>query len=209
MNSINRRLLLAGGAAGVLSAARIRRDMSESTYRLTTADWNIRIAVEFHDRQSSKTFAFLDRTSGRDYCLSGRGEENLNCLRDFVGSIAIAHYRIEPRRPQVPRFAVQEKVRTIDADSRLPDRPPFERRMETERGVMSDIQAFGYEASDPAKAGDAISPSKEPWSLLRQDLFIEGHSEPFLVIHWKHTLSAIRILDLIPGSGTILAEPST
>ena len=78
--------------------------------------------------------------------------------------------------------------------------------MEAEQGVISDIQAFGYQATGSEKAEKPIDASKEPWSLLRQDLFFGGHTEPFLVIHWKHTLSAIRILDLIPGNETRLAD---
>jgi hypothetical protein len=175
MNSISRRLLLAGGAAGGLCGATTRRDRGESIYLLTTNEWDIRITVEFHDCQRSKNFAFLDRSSGRRFCLSGQGEEDVDGLRDFVGSIAVARYHLRPRKPQGTGVAVQEKVRTIDADSRLPDRPPFERRMEVEQGVISDIQAFGYQASNGG-TDETLNALKGPWSLLRQDLFMDGHT---------------------------------
>ena len=41
-----------------------------------------------------------------------------------------------------------------------------------------------------------------PWYLFRQDLFLEPQTAPFLVMYWKHALSSIRVLDLIPGDKT-------
>jgi hypothetical protein len=38
--------------------------------------------------------------------------------------------------------------------------------------------------------------------LLRQDLFLNHSPLPFLILHWKHTPEAIRLLDVIPGRGT-------
>ena len=59
-----------------------------------------------------------------------------------------------------------------------------------------------------AKAGSPVASAEscDPWCLFRQDLYFDQQSEPFLVIHWKHTLSAIRVLDLVPGQDTRLAE---
>jgi hypothetical protein len=41
-----------------------------------------------------------------------------------------------------------------------------------------------------------------PWCLYRQDLFLEPERTPFLVVLWKHALSSIRLLDMIPGDQT-------
>jgi hypothetical protein len=95
-------------------------------------------------------------------------------------------------------------VRTIDQDSRVSIRPPFERTIELHGGVASDIQAFGYETDGLSPVRDPVPPLTDPWSLLRQDLYFSGEMMPFLVVHWKHTLNAIRVLDVIPGDQTRL-----
>jgi hypothetical protein len=42
------------------------------------------------------------------------------------------------------------------------------------------------------------------WYLVRQDLYLNDQATAFLVIHWKHTLDLISLLDVIPGDGTKL-----
>ncbi len=73
-------------------------------------------------------------------------------------------------------------------------------------GLASDIQAFGYEpaAGPPVQLRAAQAP--EPWWLFRQDLYLDGAGETFLIVHGKHALSAIRILDVIPGSQTRMLD---
>lgn len=68
---------------------------------------------------------------------------------------------------------------------------------------MSDIQAFGYNTDDEKQtASDAnLLPV---WYLVRQDLYLNDQTTAFLVIHWKHTLDLISLLDVIPGDGTQL-----
>jgi hypothetical protein len=87
----------------------------------------------------------------------------------------------------------------------LNERAPYERALALQGGLASDIQAFGYEAKDGSPAASNAE-SHEPWCLFRQDLYFDQQSQPFLVLHWKHTLSAIRVLDLIPGEHTRLIE---
>lgn len=202
MHSISRRLLICGGtASGVLAAGNVGQK-SEDVYRFTTREWDIHMTMEFHDRYSSKRFGFREQRTNRRFCLSGDGGEGTNCLTNFVGSIAIARYQIHARGSGGGSFALREKVRTIDADTRLPNRPPFERTLKGTGSVVSDIQAFGYEATAATREEAVVPVSKEVWSLLRQDLYFAGQSAPFLMIHWKHTLSAIRVLDIIPGEET-------
>lgn len=94
---------------------------------------------------------------------------------------------------------LREYVRTIDHDASLAGRPPFERVIQLERGVASDLQAFGYETVQETKPS---SEAHGPWYLFRQDLFLEPQRNPFLVVYWKHALNSIRILDIIPGDQT-------
>ena len=156
-------------------------------------------SIEFHDRYSSRGFWFGEQMSDRRYCLSAGGEEGRNCMAAFRGSLAIARYRVRLRsRPDV-ELVLRECVRTVDRDVRLPDRSPFERAIALKKGVGSDLQAFGYE---PGPDDERSSGRHGPWYVFRQDLYLEPQTAPFLVLYWKHALTSIRVLDLIPGDHT-------
>lgn len=185
---LSRRLLLASGFCTGRPAAAV----SGPEYRITTRQCEIRFSIEFHDNYSAAGLVLAD--SSGPYCLSVAGERNRDCAQRFVGSLAIARYEIRSAAVS----SLREHVRTIDRDERLEDRPPFHRRMAFQHGVVSDIQAFGYK--------DGPAPQQAPWYYFRQDLYLDRESAPFMTIHWKHALPAIRLLDMIPGEGTRLHE---
>jgi hypothetical protein len=185
------------GPAAV-AAAPVRQ--TETVYRFSTAECEGRMSVQFFDKYSTKGFWFRDRLSSHRFCLSGNGKEGQNCLPRFSGSIAIALYHLRSR-PHAPSFLkLRERVRTIDQDSRLNPRAPFERTLGVEREIVSDIQAFGYDPAEPAPSTEPL----DPWCLLRQELYFDEQSAPFLIVHWKHTLNAITLIDVIPGDRTQL-----
>jgi hypothetical protein len=195
MNLSRRSLIWSAVAFGVRPAQAAKK---QEVYRFRTADAEVEMTFDFHDRYVGGGFWFREETSNRRFCLSSKGETDRNCLPKFRGSLAIARYAVrtgdEQRTP-----TLREYVRTIDHDARLDLRPPFERAIKLEKGIGSDLQAFGYEPSP----GDQRNPEKHgPWYLFRQDLFLEPQPAPFLVIYWKHALSSIRVLDLIPGDQT-------
>lgn len=198
------RRLFAWGAAGILIPGGSARSAGETIYSFATGEHDIRMNVEFYDRYASHGFWFQERFTNREYCLSAEAEENRDCLAGFDGSLAVARYKVQPKdvHGQIPQL--REHVRTIDEDAHLQPRPPFYRAIHLQHGVGSDIQAFGYEASAPQPK--TKHESYGPWRLLRQDLYLEDKTEPFLVIHWKHSLNAIRILDMVPGEGTSVAK---
>lgn len=75
--------------------------------------------------------------------------------------------------------------------------------MAVERASASDIQAFGYKV-DHAEQTTADADLLAVWYLVRQDLYLNDETTPFLVVHWKHTLDFISLLDVIPGDATRL-----
>ena len=95
---------------------------------------------------------------------------------------------------------MRERVLTIDHDSRIIPRAPFESVMAVDRASASDIQAFGYQAEQRTADANLLT----VWCLVRQDLYLNDQATPFLIVHWKHTLDFIRLLDVIPGDGTQL-----
>jgi hypothetical protein len=173
---------------------------SEAVYHFLTPECEVEMSVEYFAKSSTNSFRFRDSLNNRAFCLSAEGEANRNCLGRFTGSIAIARYRFRPRlRSQMP-LNLRERVLTIDRDSRMDPRPPFERVLPLDREVVSDIQAFGYNPDDPSQAA---SIPKGVWCLLRQDLYLNDQTSAFLTVHWKHTLNFISLVDVIPGDGIL------
>jgi hypothetical protein len=208
MRGLSRRLfLISGGIPFGVPLTNEAPAKKETVYHLATKDRDIRMTVEFYDRYSSNGFWFDDRRTGRQFCLNSDGEQKRTCLTNFSGSIAITRYRLRPLSDSRNLLMLREEVRTIDRDSRLNHRPPYERTLELRSGFASDIQAFGVESGTASPPQPSEEQPHEPWCLFRQDLYLGSEGAPFLVIHWKHTLSAIRILDLIPGDQTRLVSP--
>jgi len=204
MDGLSRRCFLWSAISLGAPLAISARAKDETVYHFATGDCDVRMSVEFYDQYSSSGFWFDEHQAERRYCLSAAGDEGRNCLTTFSGSIAVARYRIQSRSHSPNSLVLREHVRTIDRDARLNDRPPFERRLELQGGMASDIQAFGYESDALFSAQTGAAQPHEPWCLFRQDLYLDRAHTPFLVVHWKHTLSAIRMLDVIPGDQTQL-----
>ena len=197
MRIISRRVFLYSGAVPSIGSA-LPASTRECLYRFATAECKIEMTVQFYDRYSSRGFWFEERLASRSLCLSGQGEETRNCLENFAGSLAVARYRVRPLAGERHMTALREHVRTIDHDARIDQRPPFDREIRLVHGIASDIQAFGYETATPSPPSNG----QDPWCFFRQDLYFDRQPSPFLVVHWRHALSGIRVLDVIPGEHT-------
>jgi hypothetical protein len=173
----------------------------EAVYRFAIPECEVEMSVEYFERSAIKNFRFRDSLTNRAFCLSANGERNQNCLERFSGSIAIARYRVRSRLTSHMSFSLREHVLTIDRDVRIDPRPPFERVLPVDGGIVSDIQAFGYNLDDPKQAAFGARPFTL-WCLLRQDLYLNEQATAFLIVHWKHTLDSISIVDVIPGDRT-------
>ena len=205
MDRLRRRSFFLGGIAftGTLSLGAFGKSESEKQFFFTTDEFAIRMNLEYYDEFPDSGLRFEDRAADRRYCLSAEGQENKNCINNFKGSIAVAQYHISPRRGEgAGSPSMREYVRSIDQSDHIPVRPPFERVIEVRSGRASDIQVFGYK-EDRDGAAKADQPD-DAWCLLRQNLYLERHDEPFLVLHWKHSIGSIRVLDIIPENGTRL-----
>jgi len=193
-----RRLFLLGslGLAGRAPAA----SPLGLAYSLTTELCFIRLTVDFHDRYTGRDGWLRNQLTGEHFCLAPSGEQDRDCKGSFAGSLALARYEITSRANRPKIATLREQVRTIDQDELLAPRPPFHRTVPLHGGIASDVQAFGY--LDRALAE---LPAR-PWYYLRQDLYLNTNDAPFLTMHWKHALTAIRLLDLIPASGTVITK---
>ena len=172
---------------------------SETVYRFLTPECEVEMRVQYFANSSTSRLRFRDSLTNRTFCLSADGEENQTCVERFTGSIAIARYCFRSRLPSQAPLKLRERVLTIDHDSRMDPRPPFERVLPLEREIVSDIQAFGYNQTDPKRAE---SDAKGLWCLLRQDLYLNDQATSFLIVHWKHTVNLVSLVDVIPGDRT-------
>lgn len=174
---------------------------AETAYRLLTPECEVQMSVEYFSRTSAESFRFRDSLTNRSFCLSTNGDEDRSCVQHFSGSMAIARYHLRSRLPSHTTVALRERVLTIDHDARMSPRGPFERVLAAERDIVSDIQAFGYDPNDPTRPQPDLARAPV-WCLLRQDLYLNDQPSAFLIVHWKHTLDSISLVDVIPGERT-------
>jgi hypothetical protein len=196
-----------GAAAGIATKALAFSSdrQSETVYRIRTPECEVHMSVEYFGNSEISTLRFRDSLTQRAFCLSASGEPDPGCAARFSGSMAIAHYRFRSRSHGQPPLRLRERVLTIDHDSRIDPRPPFERLLAVQRESVSDIQAFGYTPDNPQPS----APGNKPlalWCLVRQDLFMNEQPAAFLIVHWKHTFDAIHLLDVIPGDRSELVN---
>lgn len=205
-NPDRRTFLSALAGFGLTPWAAKPKKQDEIAYRFLTPECEVRMSVQHFENSAGKDFRFRDRLANRAFCLSANGEEDRACRLRFTGSMAIAVYHFIPRFMASAPVTLRERVVTIDHDIRMAPRPPFERDLTIERDMASDIQAFGYNEDVPGESM-ATAKSDGVWSLLHQDLYLNGQSAPFLIVHWKHTLRLISLVDVILGEQTKLLNP--
>jgi hypothetical protein len=195
-----RSFLLSLASLGFPSRLPRPEKQSEQVYRFLTPVCEVRMSVQYFARSSASSFRFRDDLTNRTFCLSANGEQDRDCLERFVGSMAIAQYQFRSRR-----HSGQPAGARADNRSRRSDKPraPFERALAIERAIVSDIQAFGYNPDDTVQ-GTPSADLLAVWYLVRQDLYLNDQATAFLIVHWKHTLNLISLLDIIPGDGTEL-----
>jgi hypothetical protein len=173
---------------------------TETVFRLLTPECDVDMSVEYFARTSMESIRLRDSLTNRSFCLSKNGEEEQSCVQRFSGSMAIARYHLRSRLDSKAPVTLRERVRTIDHDATMPPRAPFERVLAAERNIISDIQAFGYDPDGPRPDAGPVP----VWCLLRQDLYLNDQIKAFMVVHWKHTLDSISLVDVIPGERTEL-----
>jgi len=98
------------------------------------------MSVQYFANSTAKDFRFQDRLTNRAFCLSANGQENHDCLSRFSGSIAIAFYHFRSRLQSPMPLNLRERVITIDHDRRMDPRPPFERVVAVEKGLVRGIR---------------------------------------------------------------------
>ncbi|MBY0506557.1 MAG: hypothetical protein K2X03_21740 [Bryobacteraceae bacterium] len=93
--------------------------------------------------------------------------------------------------------SLREVVTILEQSSDLPPTPVFEVTQKVVNGQVGDIQVMGYDEDGIPEGERAQMRTKSltrMWRRARQELYLNGATEPFAVIEWKHTMAGVEIL---------------
>ena len=117
-----------------------------------------------------------------------------------MGTLATVTYTVKRSAGKLRgKTAIREAV-TVDSQSPdLPPRPPVDRTQVLLSGVLTDVQAFGYDESDiPEGEREGVRKQAERrlWRVCRKELYLDRETVPFAIITWCYTLDTIEIVGL-------------
>jgi len=169
-------------------------------YTFTAGNHNIMMEVRFSQPYIGTRLVFYDDEDPlKPVCFTGNGE-NGACPSHFVGAVALVTFTVKAARGKLrSKTSIREHVTVTEQSPDLPPRPPFDKTQVVKEGTVNDLQAFGYDEADiPKEQREAERRrSKERlWRHCRQELYMNHETVPFAVIHWRHTLDAIEIVDV-------------
>ncbi len=170
-------------------------------YRFALPECEVELTLKSYGKISTDDLGFIDRATNQRMCVGEPSAPDRGCVLNFRGALAVAIYHFCSQSPAGVPAKLRERVVTIDHDRRIDPKPPIDEFVPVEQAVASDIQAFGY-TPDRLNGPMPPLPFVSPWALMRQDLFIDAQTAPFLILHWKHTLESIQLVDVIPGDRT-------
>ena len=169
----------------------------------TAGDHIITMDVRFSKPYVGTRLVFYDdRDPLKPICFTGNGE-NGACPSRFVGAVAIVRFTVKSAGGKLrSKTSIREHVIVTTQSPDLPPRPPLDKTQVISKGTITDLQAFGYDESEIAEAEREAEREKSRgrlWRLCRQELYLNGETVPFAVIHWRYTLDAVQILRVQSG----------
>jgi len=154
------------------------------------------VDVQFYDGVREAPRFYTNSNGKGPICLSVEGQPcGKSETGNWIGSYAIVHFKLLRQAAGENALTLRERVRVIDQDADLPNRPPFETVVPISDQTASDIELYGYAENS---AGKGQQGDDRTWRFLRQELFYGNQERPFLILHWKHTVESITLIDAIP-----------
>jgi len=185
-------------SALVYSSVAAAGELQRRTF--TAGNYLITMEVRSGKPYTGARLVFYDnRDPLKPICFTGNGESGA-CPSRFVGSVALVTFTVKATDGKLEsKTSIREHVTVTAQSPDLPPRPPFDRTQVVKDGIVSDLQAFGYDEEEiPPKQREAERRlSKERlWRHCRQELYLNHETVPFAVINWRYTLDAIEIVDV-------------
>jgi hypothetical protein len=118
------------------------------------------------------------------------------CAEQFVGAVALATFSVRKLDGTAAAAFIHERVTLISQSQGLPARLPYSMSQKAEKGIVSDIQAFGYDQAPLSHAERlrARRESSRTWRLYRQELYVDRHTRPFAIVEWRHAVDRIDLV---------------
>jgi hypothetical protein len=182
-----------------LALAKKEAERDPQNHTFTTRDYVVHMEVRFHEPYLGKRLVLYNSANpNKEICVVPSGT-SVVCPNRFVGAVATVTFAIKRASGKpVNRATIREVVTVLSQSPELSLRPPLEKTMPATRGVMSDLQVFGYdetEIPEEQRAGERKE-WLQFWRIYRQELYLNDDRDPFAVIHWRHTLNRIEIVDV-------------
>jgi len=159
--------------------------------------------VRFLEAYVGKRLVFYSSADpSREICAI-RNRASRACPERFVGAVAIVTFtlkRVDGKAAR--RGSIRELVTVVTQSGDLPPHTPFELTKPFIRGILSDVQVFGYEESDiaePMRAAARKESQERTWRICRQELYLNDAKKPFAIIQWRHTIDRIEIMEVQAG----------
>jgi hypothetical protein len=169
------------------------------SHTFTIRDYLIHMEVRFHEQYLGKRLVFYDSANPtKEICVVPAGT-SVFCPNRFVGAVVTVTFAVKrPSGKSVNRAAIREVVTVLSQSSGLSHRPVLEKTQAATRGVISDLQVFGYDETEIPEGQRARERQEwlRLWRICRQELYLNDDKDPFAVIQWRYTLERIEIVDI-------------
>jgi hypothetical protein len=180
----------------------------EGSYEFRAGELRIALKVTYLEPFLGRRLAFTPANQpDKEICFSENGTPGA-CTEQFTGAVARVVYALQNDKGKPPKKAsLRESVAVLDQYEGLPNRLAFEKRASFVKGIVSDLQVFGYDESDvkPTEREAVRTEASVVWRVYRQELYLNDETRPFAVINWKHTITRISILSISAGQSWTLA----
>jgi hypothetical protein len=185
----------------LLALALMAFERDPQVHTFVTRRHVIYMEVHFHESYLGKRLVFYDSGNpAKEICVVPSGA-SVVCPNRFVGALATVTFTVKRAGGKSADRAVIREVVTVLAQSpELPPRPRFEKVQSATRGVIGDVQAFGYDETTIPEEQRASERNEwlGLWTVYRQELYLNEDKIPFAVIQWRHTLERIEIVNIQP-----------
>ena len=96
-------------------------------------------------------------------------------------------------------FSLRERITKIDQHPDFPGRGNEERTAHAVKGIITDVQLFGYDEASLPNAQEREA-AKKVWGVYRQEIYANDDERPFAIIQWRHSLRSITLaeVDAVP-----------